>query len=91
MILLNSARGELIDENALIHALKNGIVKAAWIDAFCQEPYSGRLTGFDQVLLTPHSGTYTKQCRRSMEENAVKNLLRDLEIPYPNLLTSNDP
>ena len=81
MILLNSARGELIDEDALIRALKNGTVKAAWADAFCHEPYSGELTKFDQVLLTPHTGTYTSQCRSAMETTAVQNLLRDLVIP----------
>jgi len=78
IILLNSARGELVEEKALIWALEKGTVKAAWMDAFCSEPYSGRLTEFDQVLLTPHTGTYTRQCRRSMEEAAVRNLLRDL-------------
>ena len=80
MILLNSARGELIDENALIRALENGTVKAAWTDAFCHEPYSGRLTEYDQVLLTPHVSTYTRQCRSSMETAAVRNLLKDLGI-----------
>lgn len=80
MILLNSARGELIDEGALIRALENETVKAAWIDAFCHEPYSGRLTEYDHVLLTPHVSTYTKQCRRTMEEEAVRNLLRDLGV-----------
>ena len=80
MILLNSARGGLIDEMALVHALENGIVAAAWLDAFWREPYSGQLTEFDQVLLTPHTSTYTLQCRRVMEETAVRNLLRDMEI-----------
>lgn len=80
MILLNSARGKLIDEDALIRALKNGTVKAAWTDVFCQEPYSGRLTEYDQVLLTPHVSTYTRQCRSSMETAAVRNLLKDLGI-----------
>ncbi len=78
MILLNSARGELLDEGALLQALENGKVAAAWLDAFVQEPYSGQLTEFDQVLLTPHLSTYTRQCRRAMEEEAVRNLLRDL-------------
>jgi D-3-phosphoglycerate dehydrogenase len=80
MILLNSARGELIDEEALERALKNGTVADAWLDVFWQEPYSGRLTEFNQILLTPHVSTYTRQCRRSMEEGAVRNLLRDLGI-----------
>ena len=80
MILLNSDRGELVDGHALIHALRDGTVGAAWMDAFCQEPYSGPLTEFDNVLLTPHACTYSRQCRRSMEETAVRNLLRDLGL-----------
>jgi D-3-phosphoglycerate dehydrogenase len=80
MILLNSARGGLIDENALVQALENGIISAAWIDTFSNEPYAGPLSDYNQVLLTPHISTYTKECRRQMEEEAVMNLLRDLGI-----------
>ena len=80
VLLLNSARGELVDEGALVAALESGKVAGAWLDAFWEEPYAGRLTEFDRVLLTPHVGTYTKQCRLSMESAAVENLLRDLEI-----------
>ncbi len=79
-LLLNSARGELVDEDALVTALDSGKLSGAWFDAFREEPYSGRLTRFDQVLLTPHVGTYTRQCRLSMESAAVKNLLRDLGV-----------
>jgi D-3-phosphoglycerate dehydrogenase len=53
-------------------------VSGAWYDAFGQEPYKGPLTRYDQVLLTPHVATYTRQCRLSMESAAVENLLRDL-------------
>jgi D-3-phosphoglycerate dehydrogenase len=77
-ILLNSARGELVNEPALVSALNSGKVSGAWYDAFTKEPYSGPLTKFDQVLLTPHVATYTRQCRLSMESAAVENLLRDL-------------
>jgi D-3-phosphoglycerate dehydrogenase / 2-oxoglutarate reductase len=78
VILLNSARGELIDERALVQALENGTVKSAWIDTFSAEPYNGLLTKFEQVLLTPHISTYTIQCRRSMESSAANNLILDL-------------
>ena len=79
-ILLNSARGELVDESALVAALDSGKVNACWFDAFVEEPYTGPLTGYDQVLLTPHVGTYTQQCRLGMESTAVENLLRDLGV-----------
>jgi D-3-phosphoglycerate dehydrogenase len=80
VILLNSARGELVDEDALVAALERGKVGGAWFDAFWQEPYKGRLAGYDRVLLTPHVGTYTQQCRLDMESEAVQNLLRDLGV-----------
>ncbi len=81
VVLLNSARGGLVDENALLEALESGKVAGAWFDAFWEEPYHGRLVGMEQVLLTPHGGTFTFQCRREMEVEAVRNLLRDLGIP----------
>jgi D-3-phosphoglycerate dehydrogenase / 2-oxoglutarate reductase len=80
VVLLNSARGELVDEQALVDALNSGKVGGAWFDAFWEEPYDGPLTAFDQVLLTPHVGTYTRQCRLAMETAAVENLLRDLGV-----------
>lgn len=80
VILLNSARAELVDEAALIEALECGKVSSAWFDVFWQEPYRGPLLAFDQVLLTPHVGTYTRQCRSSMEVAAVENLLRDFRL-----------
>ena len=80
VVLLNSARGGLVDETELVAALDLGKVAAAWFDAFWQEPYSGPLVGYEQVLLTPHVGTYTKQCRSGMETEAVRNLLRDLGV-----------
>jgi D-3-phosphoglycerate dehydrogenase / 2-oxoglutarate reductase len=80
VLLLNSARAGLVDEQALISALEKGIVGGAWFDVFWREPYQGRLQEFSNVLMTPHVGTYTEQCRLGMESEAVSNLLRDLEI-----------
>lgn len=77
-VLLNSARGELVNETALVHALESGKVGGAWFDVFWKEPYVGPLTAFPQALLTPHVSTYSKQCRESMETDAVRNLLQDL-------------
>jgi D-3-phosphoglycerate dehydrogenase len=80
VILLNSARGTLVDENALINAIESGKVAGAWFDAFWDEPYNGPLLKYDNVLLTPHISTYTEQCRLSMEMDAVTNLLKDLGL-----------
>lgn len=80
VVLLNSARGNLINEAALVSNLKSGKVHSAWIDSFWEEPYKGELLNFDNVLLTPHTSTYTEKCRASMEMDAVKNLLIDLGV-----------
>ena len=73
--LLNAARGGLINENSLIHAIESGKIAGAWLDTFSVEPYNGPLTKYPQVVLTPHVGSYTLECRRSMEMEAVENLL----------------
>lgn len=73
--VLNAARGGLIDEDALIFALEDGRIQGAWLDTFNQEPYAGPLTRYPHVVLTPHVGSYTRECRKGMEMEAVQNLL----------------
>ena len=75
-IVLNAARGGVLDEEALRAALEKGKVAGAWLDTFVEEPYAGPLSGFNQVLLTSHIGSYTAECRRAMELEAVDNLLQ---------------
>lgn len=75
VFVLNASRGGLVDEPALIGALKSGKVLGAWLDTFEKEPYSGPLEKFPQVILTPHVGSYTAECRLSMETEAVQNLI----------------
>ncbi len=77
--LLNVARGGLIAEEALVKALEGGKVAGAWIDTFKEEPYSGPLCRFHNVVLTPHVGSYTLECRKQMETEAVDNLLNALQ------------
>jgi D-3-phosphoglycerate dehydrogenase len=76
IFLLNGARGGLINEEILVKNLKSGKVAGAWVDSFNEEPYTGPLTQFPQVILTPHIGSYTEECRRQMEMEAVENLLK---------------
>jgi D-3-phosphoglycerate dehydrogenase len=80
VVLLNCARAGLVDESALIAALRTGKVAKAWLDVFWEEPYRGPLIEFPQVLMTPHVSTYSRQCRLGMETQAVRNLLRDLGL-----------
>lgn len=78
VVILNCARGNLINEDALYDALKSGKVSDFWGDVFWQEPYEGKLLECENAILTPHISTYNSLCRESMETEAVKNILRDL-------------
>ena len=76
VFLLNVARGGVISETALVAGIKNGKVAGAWLDTFIQEPYRGELESLPQVILTPHVGSYTTECRLGMETEAVENFLQ---------------
>ena len=78
MVVLNTARGSLIDEAALVHALEEGTVAAAGLDVFPTEPYTGPLLRFPQVIATPHVASNTIETRREMEMGAVENLIAGL-------------
>ena len=78
-LLLNAARGGLVDEHALSRAIDEGRIAGAWMDTFEREPYSGPLARYPQVILTPHVGSYTVECRRHMENEAVENLVSALK------------
>lgn len=77
--LLNVARGGVISENALVKAIEDGSVAGAWLDTFNEEPYEGPLCGYQNVILTPHVGSYTAECRSRMEIEAVENILKALK------------
>jgi D-3-phosphoglycerate dehydrogenase len=73
--ICNPSRGHCISEKGLIGALVSNKVIGTWLDTFNEEPYSGELGNFEQVILSPHIGSYTKECRLNMELQAVNNLL----------------
>lgn len=79
VIIINTARGGLINEEALVDALEKKTIGSAAIDAFEKEPYDGRLKEFENVLLTPHVGSYAKESREKMEFETVENLLNALK------------
>jgi D-3-phosphoglycerate dehydrogenase len=78
-VLLNTSRGGLVDEDALVDALRAERLAAAYIDTFVDEPYEGPLRELPHVLLTPHAGSYAAEARARMEMEAVENLLEALE------------
>jgi D-3-phosphoglycerate dehydrogenase len=61
--LINAARGELVDEDALLGALRSGKVAAAALDVFSAEPYSGPLLELDNVVVTPHLAASTEEAQ----------------------------
>jgi D-3-phosphoglycerate dehydrogenase len=80
VILINTARGGVINEDALYEGLSSGKVAHAALDVYRTEPYSGKLTELDNVTLTPHAGSYAKEARITMELEAVKNLVEEFEV-----------
>jgi D-3-phosphoglycerate dehydrogenase len=76
--LINMARGEVLDENALYNALNEERIRGAALDVFSVEPYHGPLVKLDNVVLTPHLGPYAREGRLRMEVAAVQNLLNVL-------------
>jgi len=61
--LVNAARGELVDEDALLDALRSGKVAGAALDVFSTEPYSGPLLELDSVVVTPHLAASTDEAQ----------------------------
>jgi D-3-phosphoglycerate dehydrogenase len=76
--LINAARGGLVDEEALFRLLQSGYLAGAALDVFAQEPYAGPLAGLDNVILTPHIGSYAQEARIRQEVDTIKNLLEEL-------------
>lgn len=76
-ILVNTARGGIIDEAALLAALLEGRISAAGLDVFDDEPplADHPLFGLDRVILTPHIAGLTAECAERMAISSVQNVL----------------
>ena len=75
-ILINVARGSVVDEQALIEALEAGTIAGAGLDVFEDEPrVPDRLLALAKVVLTPHVGSATAQTRQAMADLALSNLV----------------
>jgi len=83
-ILVNIARGQIIDEAALVEALQQGQIRAAGLDVFEREPLSeSPLFALNNVVAVPHIGSATHETRRAMAELAVRNLELALQGDTP--------
>ena len=77
--LVHVARGGVVDEEALLSTLKDGHLAGVALDVFEKEPYNGPFKELDNVILTPHIGSYAKEARVKMEMQAAKNLIEGLK------------
>lgn len=73
--LINVARGSVVDEAALVEALQKGVIAGAGLDVFEKEPHVPEaLKAMDNVVLTPHMASATRETRQAMADLAIENL-----------------
>jgi phosphogluconate 2-dehydrogenase len=84
-IFINISRGKVVDEAALIEALRGGQIRAAGLDVFEREPLNpdSPLLQLNNVVATPHIGSATHETREAMAKCAVDNLLAALAGERP--------
>jgi gluconate 2-dehydrogenase len=78
--LINASRGQIVDEAALVEALKDGTIAGAGLDVYLEEPLSveSPLLKMNNVVTLPHIGSATHETRRAMNKNAAENLISAL-------------
>ena len=83
--LVNTARGEIIDEEALYEVLKEKKIAGAGLDVFKEEPpeEDNKLLTLPNVILTPHSGALTKECTLRVAKRAVSGIIDYIEGRTP--------
>ena len=74
-VIINTSRGEIVNEGDLYSVLKEKLIKGACLDVFTNEPYFGELSKQTNVVSTPHIGSYAKEIRNQMELESVNNLI----------------
>ncbi len=91
-LLINTARGGIVDESDLFSVLQEGHLEGVALDVFEHEPYSGPLASVQRCLMTAHMGSMSVDCRARMEREAVQEALRFLRgEPLLNEVTSGEP
>jgi len=95
-ILINSARGALVDEAALVRALQSGQIAGAGLDVFSREPLAktghplSPLFNMDNVILTPHLTFYTQEAMQRLEDDTLARC-DEILLGKPVLVKSRDP
>jgi D-3-phosphoglycerate dehydrogenase / 2-oxoglutarate reductase len=75
-VLVNTARGGIVNEADLVQALAKNVIRAAAVDVFREEPYKGELSELSNSLLTCHMGSMAIDCRARMEIEATREAIR---------------
>ena len=78
--LVNTARGAVVDEEALYDALKGGKLAGAGLDVFSQEPYSGKLRELSNVVMTPHIGSDTREAQLRSGMSLAEKIMTALHV-----------
>lgn len=89
LILINTARGTIIDEEALVEALQAGYIAGAGLDVTEVEPLpaNSSLLTLDNLIITPHAAWYTEEAQQSLQMKAAQDVVRILSGQLPlNLL-----
>lgn len=81
--LINTARGAVIDEEALCKALREGKLAGAGLDVFAQEPYNGILNELPNVVLTPHVGSDTREAQLRSGLSLAEKIVTQLGLTLP--------
>ena len=90
-LLVNTARGGIINEADLADVLESGHLGGAAIDVFANEPYAGPLADLDRTLLTCHMGSMSVDCRSRMEIEATEEVVRHYRAePLNNLVPGEE-
>jgi len=86
-VLINSARGPIVDESALIQALQTGKIAGAALDVYENEPlpHDSPLMQMDNVMLAPHNANSSPAAWERVHWNTIKNLMDGLGIEFKNL------
>lgn len=90
-LLINTARGSLVDESALYDALATGRIGGAALDVFEREPYERQVPGKDlsrlpNVIMTPHIGSSTREACDQMARSALRNIQLAIAGEYSEMI-----
>jgi D-3-phosphoglycerate dehydrogenase len=77
--LINTSRGDLLNEDDLYKVLSRKKILGAALDCFKNEPYIGKLSKLKNIILTPHVASNTKECRQLMEVESSKNIFDSIK------------